>query len=569
MGLSTIERVGDGSPGSNVIQLSFPYLYKTDIRVTVDGYARGPETLTWLTGSSFRLPDTPAYLTGKTIRAQRVTPIDQPEVTFQPAGIDHRDLNRSAAQSLYRLQEAEDVTAAQDARLDAALVAQALRDSGQDQRLAAHDIALSGGIPVSYGEDLPAYPASRFGILPDGADHTAAIAAAVSAIAAAGGGTLLFEPGVFLFPHKVPTLAGKHKVCLRGSGKGVTVFRSTVVPEETGTGDVQFFLFQGCNGIRVEALTFDLNSILTTNANTSAVGALLCDGFEFRHNEVINGKRVGVFLNGTTNYRIESNVFRKAGSPEGSYQNEAIISSHSAGDTYGGFISGSVAQGWGFLLSGHHLKIDGNDIASWGYGGGITLEADAATHTNLIIGNTCRGGVGVDVNGYRVGGIENWGPYTRIIGNLIENTSGAAIDQGGQSCLVSGNLLRNNATSLAGPAIAVRYQTPTFNGSWSEFVGNKLVNETGNTTYGLEDQTGSLTAVTVGPNDFRQATTGPLRLLGSGYAVSLRRCSSMREREPPQSRPVGTPSCSPARWRAPTWVTSSRSPPASTCKAAS
>lgn len=105
MAVTSVEKVGTGLPGSNILDIPFPYLRPEDVKVTVDGVIRAPNTLTWLSTGQVQLPDSAADLFGKTIRGWRDTPITEAEATFSPGGLDQSDLNGVTIQSLYADQE--------------------------------------------------------------------------------------------------------------------------------------------------------------------------------------------------------------------------------------------------------------------------------------------------------------------------------------------------------------------------------------------------------------------------------------------------------------------------------
>ena len=323
------------------------------------------------------------------------------------------------------------------------------------------------------------------------ADDTLPIAAAI-ALAAKTSGAVYCPPGVYVFPQKIPDISNAIGVKLFGAGQGITVFRSTVPAGTPAFGDAVFMNFITCNDIHVHDITFDINGILTTNTNTDALGFIGCNRVKVHDAGVINGTRNGIAFNGGSDLSAVDCLLTKAGAAVNSFQNEAIIVSVGGGAVNTVRVRGNTITGWGTLFSGNDVHVIDNNVSGWGYGAGITINADTSTSRPVIVGNTCKDSTGLDVNNTQPSGIECWSPYATITGNTCENNAGAGIAVGGQSSTVTGNTCVNNGNyNRTGAGIAIVGQagwTPVQN----SLICNNVLEDTGPGTqaYGIQETPG-------------------------------------------------------------------------------
>ncbi len=96
---------GTFTGSSNIINIPFGYLDKSQVAVTLDGVLT--TAYTWNSDSQIQLSASAASLNGKKYLAQRTTP-EGLLVDFQPGNIDANDLNFSLLQVIYVAQEARD-----------------------------------------------------------------------------------------------------------------------------------------------------------------------------------------------------------------------------------------------------------------------------------------------------------------------------------------------------------------------------------------------------------------------------------------------------------------------------
>jgi hypothetical protein len=131
-----------------------------------------------------------------------------------------------------------------------------------------------------------------------------------------------------------------------------------------------------------------------------------------------------------------------------------------------------------------------NTINAFGFGGGITLQADTNCYNvNLSYNDIC-GGVGLDSNKCIPLGIECWAARALVTFNRCHGNAGDGCDIGGQNSTVIGNLCYDNggpnAPNAAG--LVARYGDSTYNASSSLFVANRCYDSRGakgTQTYGF------------------------------------------------------------------------------------
>jgi len=286
-----------------------------------------------------------------------------------------------------------------------------------------------------------------YGATGDGTTNdTVAILAAITAANAAGGGTVYFPAGTYIFPSNL-TVTSFTNIVLQGAGQGATVLKTTIAAATPAFGTALIISFVSCNYISVQDITFDLNSILPTNSNCCAFGFVFGNHFYVNNCAVINGTQNGIGFNQIQDFAVTNCFLQKSGSPTGSYQNQAIIVSGGATQAVqNGYIAGNLIKGWGTIFSGINIKVINNTIIQWGYGGGITMNSDAYTNNAILIGNICRDSSGIDVNATSPSGIECWAAQSIIQGNYCYNNASGGIVFGGDKTVVTNNVCGNNGS---------------------------------------------------------------------------------------------------------------------------
>ena len=104
MPLSYVETTA--TAGQDTVTVSFPYLDRAHVHVTIDDTTLADGDLVWASAGLIDLPE--ALVGGENVKVWRNTPADNLIYQAQPGGIDHRQVNRSFLQLLYVIQEAYD-----------------------------------------------------------------------------------------------------------------------------------------------------------------------------------------------------------------------------------------------------------------------------------------------------------------------------------------------------------------------------------------------------------------------------------------------------------------------------
>lgn len=103
--------VTTASAGAHLVNLSFPYLSRVDVHVTVNDNELDQGALVWNSGTQIDIATANGgnLAGGERVKVYRRTPADQPRVVFASGNLTHADLNAANLQLLYIVQEAFDV----------------------------------------------------------------------------------------------------------------------------------------------------------------------------------------------------------------------------------------------------------------------------------------------------------------------------------------------------------------------------------------------------------------------------------------------------------------------------
>lgn len=325
-------------------------------------------------------------------------------------------------------------------------------------------------------------------------------AAIVRGLAAANGRTLLFPAGTYIVSAPIVVGSGKNPSIVGESRTGSIIKAGTL----TLNGNPMIF-WQAASGFEVRNITIDFNSRPVTVGSEGVIGFQNCSNFDVSGCNIIRLTGSGIGANGIQNFRFTGNYFMRAGAA-GVFNQAISISSAISQSSDGEIVSNYLLRS-AINISVTRCRVSGNSILNWGFGAGITTEQDTVNSNFYeITNNNISGGAGTDVNAYNPGGIENWGAYSTISGNVISGCSGSGIDQGGQHTTVSGNICFNNGQT-AGSGIVSRYGNATYNSSYSIYTGNRCFDtqSTKTQSYGYQEQSGGLVYMSVFGNNFNGA----------------------------------------------------------------
>jgi len=332
-------------------------------------------------------------------------------------------------------------------------------------------------------------------------DDTAAIQ---TALTSSSGKVLIFPPGVYSISGAGITLPSNISIV----GYGATL-KVSAIP----TADLLYATAK--TNISVDGLTIDADDKIVA-ANIGMLGFQLCSNVRVSDCQFLKMDRFAIVFNGGSNVIIDSNLVTKT--TASANQNQSILVSNSAGVATNFKITRNTLVNSGIDVALEYSEITCNTISNWKFGAGITTEQSGNCRCLNISYNRCFGGSGIDTNGYRCGGLENWAPYSIIAGNIFSNNSGAGIDQGGARSTVVGNVCFNNGTSGGGSGIVARYGTESYNAVESVYSGNRCFDTDGaggTQEYGYQEQSALLSGIVVSGNSFDQNKTGRASILSS------------------------------------------------------
>jgi hypothetical protein len=296
-----------------------------------------------------------------------------------------------------------------------------------------------------------------------------------------------------------------------GSGTG-----NSVLKLDNNSPTDNFVHFQSLSDVEVRDLTIDWNS-KTPSGTHGALGLQSCDRIKILDCNFPNQATVSIVATGLRDSVIKGNRITRATTDDA--LNQAIIISHDGRTSYGNAVEDNRCNGSAILIASSNTIVAGNRVTDFGFGAGVTVEADADTYKVTVEGNRITGGVGTDVNGYKCGGIEIWAADSIVRDNLCFDNSGAGIDFGGKNGIVEGNTCIDNGQTSGSPGIVARYQDATYNASGTVFSGNRgydTLGAGGTQTYGYEEQSASLTGIVLSEsNNFAGNKTADTLILSA------------------------------------------------------
>ena len=339
-------------------------------------------------------------------------------------------------------------------------------------------------------------------------DNTTALNNAIKLMAEAGGGTLFFPPGVYAIGIEIALQSG---VSLVGAAPGnLSTLRLLLGKGMTGN------ILDGnqVQDLEIANLVINANAQPTTGGNFSVISLGGATRVTVRDCTIFGWDKFGIGIGRSQSCRIVRNTITRFGQSS-PLQNQGISASGTNEDL---LIADNELNWSGMDLTIARSHVRGNVIQGFGFGAGITTEQDPNCHDNVIEGNTVYGGTGIDTNQTRCLGIEQWDCHSIISGNLVFGNAGDGIDIGGQDCLVSGNIVRDNGVgSKSYSGIVARSGTPQYSAAGSAFLGNKSFNTlgpAGSQAYGFVAQ-GGVTRIASFGNDYFGNNAGVWLLNGT------------------------------------------------------
>lgn len=313
-----------------------------------------------------------------------------------------------------------------------------------------------------------------------------------------------------------------------GMGPGASVLRATNAVHTAG---YALITVTNLDNWHIHDLGFDFTNLNITNASVLyfCVSVFTCNAWEISDCSFLGQKDycLSIATSGGSHFNINNNYFHNpAPSPK---QCQSINCTDSAGAPTYISICNNIMDGLGILVRMASSVIDSNVISNVGFGGGIGLGPSPTTFYNTVSNNIVVHGRGQDVNGFYPDGIENWGGFTAIVGNVLEDNSGSGIRNGGFACTIIGNNIANNNQSnvIQGSGIEiVSTPIPGVTASYCVVANNISINTGGTQSYGYGEIVNpgapALTNITVVDNDFNGNVLGPMSVNASSLFMSFR-----------------------------------------------
>lgn len=393
------------------------------------------------------------------------------------------------------------------------------------QLAAATTANLTDEIPVTQGSTGPGTGVTRrislgqippttgsfssviaFGAKGDGlTDDTAAIQLAENSVPA---GTVLYFPaGTYLINQTGVTK--RSGISWLGSGG------STLKAISGPTWTTDMVVGAAVSDCIIQGITFDWNNVAASGVpgcfHLAGGANVTVENCRFIHLGIF-----GLILDGITEFFVRGNYFQK--DTPARTQNQSLLVSPASGVPGPGIIDGNISQNTAFDLAGADLVVSNNFISGWSYGSGITVGPDPNTNNTLIANNICNGGIGTDENNTTCTGIENWSPFSTMIGNVCIGNAGDGLDNNALNCTVVGNVCLNNGqdTSYVSSGIGSGYESASQCGNFSVISGNVCSDlQTVKTQkYGYQDRVSTLTDITVEGNSCFGNATAPMNIQG-------------------------------------------------------
>jgi hypothetical protein len=325
-----------------------------------------------------------------------------------------------------------------------------------------------------------------YGAVGDGiANDTVAIQ---SAINAANGRAVVFSASTYLCSE----LFLVSNLTLIGSGSENTIIKSN------GTNVGAFIFGNGVNNVTVENLQIDFADIASVAA-TSAIGFFNSNFVKIRNCKIVKFNKVAIAINSTRYFWIENNYIERATADTQGVNQSMLATETGAQTTQYGWIKNNTCVNAGTIWQGSSLWIENNRILNWRYGAGIGIAQTSSTAFNYLINNRISGSfAGQDSDVLTLKGIENFGAFTTIAGNVINGASGPGIFNCGRNAMIFANQCYDNNTFTAetpSGGIVLGYVDASYNASSSLVYGNNCFDNLG---AGGTQQYGILIAANIG-----------------------------------------------------------------------
>ena len=234
----------------------------------------------------------------------------------------------------------------------------------------------------------------------------------------------------------------------RGADRNTCVFKSTAGTYANLTGMVTG---TNLNGAQISELTFDItDAVFPAGVGNPgnifwAVSFITSTDWQFFNCRVvgIQPHTIGLAVNGGSDFVIDRNYFYMP-SPTSSQYNQSCNISNSAGTVGTHQFTNNILSGSGFFSIASYGLVQGNYAENVAFGTNYGWGPDPSIVFNRICDNIGLAGRGYDINQTYISGIEYWGAYSILSGNMLLGNDGPGIFNGGVNNTITSNLCLNN-----------------------------------------------------------------------------------------------------------------------------
>ncbi len=363
-----------------------------------------------------------------------------------------------------------------------------------------------------------------FGAVGDGvADDATAINATVNAVVAVGGGTVFFPAGTYLINAPISQETGTDNINFVGSGVGTTTIKTSA------TATTNMFVIRNCSNFNIRDLTIDPNNSPASNVLVYfPLYIFNCTNFNIDNVEVIHYNYQGMTIADSQYFKVQNcKISRDTQLVKETYA--LHISAQVAVQPNNALISGNTFINAGLFFDGSYSEISNNIANGSCYGGGIVVSTGSAVggltpQQNIVTGNLCYNGTGIDYSSVAVQGLEIGSQYTVISNNVCYGNAGQGISFFGLGSTVTNNVCFNNGVAVYQPltraGITAAYASAALNASFSVVSNNRCFDTSGGSgtqEYGYTESAALLNGMVLSGNNFQGNKLGQTIISGTTF----------------------------------------------------
>jgi hypothetical protein len=230
--------------------------------------------------------------------------------------------------------------------------------------------------------------------------------------------------------------------------------------------------WKNSSNIVVKNIIFDLSGCSPIEAHAPFLNFVRDHGVVIAGNSFINvGAHWNIIaINGTQNAVISNNSANAEPSRE---LNHFVSLSTSGGRVSNVTIEKNRSRGTGFLVAGSNVKVLGNDISGWAYGGGVTVTRGVTPDVIVADNNIHNSGQEADSDRTYANGIEAWSKGAIIFRNIIKDVGASCVFSGGNDQKIIQNVCVGAGKGLRQSGFVAGFVTNENSANGSLYAGNR------------------------------------------------------------------------------------------------